>query len=417
VLFVYNAVLFWGFLSCLFATAVYLFLFSGWIASRDWRPAPRLLLFAAAAAGLFLLHAFAFGLYGLSVASYEVGRRLEDRRLPLRSAASYASMCLHFVPGLALWYVSLGNVGSAYTAYGSPVAKLYALLAPATFGMQPTALDLVAWVAVALALILLVAKRALRLAPEMRLPLAAMAAAAILMPNVANGSWLADIRLPAVLPFVLIAATRLELPERRLRLALAAAALILFGLRIGAVSQSWRDYDRWFGEFRSASSVIEPGARLLIVESPAGDAPVPLPGLSPLLATVQPPLFWHMGALAVIDRAAFFPYLFTEASPIDVTPANKDIAQSSSVPITPEELAQSADPAIAKSLYREPDIYGQLPHWRDWPRRFDYVLWLDPGRAPHPEPPQLRLLKSGAVFELYRVVNSGPAAKHAADGR
>ncbi len=31
VLFIYNAVLFWGFLSCLFAIAVYLFAFSGWI--------------------------------------------------------------------------------------------------------------------------------------------------------------------------------------------------------------------------------------------------------------------------------------------------------------------------------------------------------------------------------------------------
>jgi hypothetical protein len=33
VLFVYNAALYWGFLNCLFATAAYLFAFSGWIAT------------------------------------------------------------------------------------------------------------------------------------------------------------------------------------------------------------------------------------------------------------------------------------------------------------------------------------------------------------------------------------------------
>ncbi len=78
VLFIYNAVLFWGFLGCLFAIAVYLFTFSCWIATREWPTAPRILFFSAAGAVLFLLHLFAFGLYGLSVFTYEVGCRLKD---------------------------------------------------------------------------------------------------------------------------------------------------------------------------------------------------------------------------------------------------------------------------------------------------------------------------------------------------
>ena len=101
VLFVYNAVLFWGFLSCLFASAVYLFAFSGWIASRNWRLLPRILVFSAVATALFLLHAFAFGLYGLSVASYELARRFEGRRLPLTALGSYTSVGLQFIPGLS----------------------------------------------------------------------------------------------------------------------------------------------------------------------------------------------------------------------------------------------------------------------------------------------------------------------------
>ncbi len=35
----------------------------------------------------------------------------------------------------------------------------------------------------------------------------------------------------------------------------------------------------------------------------------------PCLGKLQPVVFWHMGALAVIDRSAVYPYLFTEATP------------------------------------------------------------------------------------------------------
>ncbi len=56
ILFVYNAALFWGFVNCLFATGIYLFAFSGWIATRHWRTGPRLLTFSAVASLLLLLH-------------------------------------------------------------------------------------------------------------------------------------------------------------------------------------------------------------------------------------------------------------------------------------------------------------------------------------------------------------------------
>jgi hypothetical protein len=80
VLFVYNAELFWGF-PTLFATGVYLFAFGGWIATRHWRAGPRIPCFSAVATLLCLLHLFAFGLYALSVVSYELGTRASLRRM------------------------------------------------------------------------------------------------------------------------------------------------------------------------------------------------------------------------------------------------------------------------------------------------------------------------------------------------
>jgi hypothetical protein len=404
VLFVYNAVLFWGFLGCLFASAIYLFAFSGWIASRNWRLLSRILVFSAVAAALFLLHAFAFGLYGLSVASYELGRRFEGRKLPLRSLVCYTLVCLQFIPGLFLWYLSLGNVQSAYTAYGGLTSKLYAVASPVTFGVQPAMLDKITWLAVAITLMFSVTRRALRIVLEMRLPLAAMVVVAILMPNFVNGSWGADFRLPVILPFVLLASTQLEATSKPLLRGLSLAMIVLFGLRIVAVSRSWHDYDRWFDEFRRASAVISPGSRLLIVETPLIDKRPQLSGVPIFSASLQPQIFHHMGALAVIDRSAFFPYLFTGPTTVHMTPVNQTVSQTVSDPITPDELVRSANPATAKSTYSEPDIYGQLPHWRDWPRTFDYVLWMDFGEIPKPELQELRLVERGSLFTLYKVV-------------
>src|SRR5580693_1873812 len=106
VLFVYNAELFWGF-PTLFATGVYLFAFGGWIATRHWRAGARILSFSAFATLLCLLHLFAFGLYGLSVISYEFGSRASLRRMSLSSMIEWSAVCLQFVPGFLICYASL----------------------------------------------------------------------------------------------------------------------------------------------------------------------------------------------------------------------------------------------------------------------------------------------------------------------
>ena len=409
VLFVYNAVLFWGFLSCLFAIAVYLFMFGGWIASREWRVLPRILLFSAAGALLFLLHVFAFGLYGLSVLSYEIGRRLEGGRLPVKSLASLAVVGLQFLPGLLLWYASLGEVGAVYTAYGSLANKLYALFAPVNFGVFAAPFDRVMWLAVAVFLLLAAKRGALKLVPGMGLPLAALLLATVLMPHYANGSALADIRLPVTLPFVILASTQFTVSRKWLPRLLGGVALVGFGLRIWTVSESWRDYDHSFNEFRAASAVIAPGARLLIVGADIRESNmIPpdkarLPGVPSVLATLQPVVFWQLGALAVIDRSAFFPYLFTEATPLGVTPRNRELS-GWGMPVTPEDLAKSADPASANSFDDLHDLNGQRMYWRNWPQTFDYVLWIDFGGMPEPRFTQLRPLAAGRVFKIYQIV-------------
>ena len=417
-LFVYNAVLFWGFLNCLFGIGACLFALSGWIASREWRMAPRILLFAAVAGALLLLHLFAFGLYGLSVALYEIGERLRERRLSLLSLLSLVAAGLQFLPGLALWYVSLERAGSTVTTYGRLADKFYALISPFAFGYVPAPLDGAVGLLGFAFLVFGLLTRSLILAPQFWLLLPALFVVAAAMPNVLSGSWGADMRLPVALVFLLIAGVRvhehglasgndnraLSQPVKALFAALAAC---LLGLRIWSVTQSWRDYDRQFAEFRSASAVLAPGSRLLIVEALSGGRQ-PLPGVPAAFAVLQRVAFIHMAALSVIDRSAFVPYMFTGWTTIEVAPRNRKIAQRVGLPATPEELRKSADPDARNGLDTGPDIYGERPYWRDWPDHFDFVLWIDFGVRPQRVPRRLHPVAQGSFFEIYRVERGAP---------
>jgi hypothetical protein len=243
----------------------------------------------------------------------------------------------------------------------------------------------------------------------MRLPLAAMLVTAVLMPYYANGSALADIRVPVTLPFVILASTQFAVSRKGLARLLGGVALFGFGLRIWTVAESWKDYDRWFNEFRAASSVIAPGARLLVVQATIAEGnTIPqdkerLPSVPALLGKLQPVVFWHMGALAVIDRSVLFPYIFTQPTPLDVTPRNQEVL-GWGLPVTPEDLAKSVYPGVAKSLDSLRDISGRHLFWSDWPQAFDYVLWIDFTGMPKPVLPQLRPLASGGVFEIYQII-------------
>jgi hypothetical protein len=403
-LFLYNAALFWGFLNCLLGIGLFLFAFSGWIASRHWRAARRIAVFTVVASALLIVHLFAFCLYALAVGSYEFGRWLTGGDRSLRSFLALCSDGLQFIPGLLLWKASLANFEVAsYIAYGDLAAKAYALQAPFAFGPTAIPLDRVMLIFSLAFLVVAIIGQSIKLSREMRLPLIAMVAAAAAMPTWLSSSWLSDIRLPVVLPFVLIAAMRVDSSRFRTVGWFAAVAVILLGVRVWAISETWRDADQQFAEFRVASRAIAPGARLLIV----GDDPTngrPVPGVPPVLAVQREEIFSHMAALAVIDRAAFIPSLFTGSNPVRPTARNAGLFHTQTTPLAPEALALSMTREQMRSLDMRPNFLGKRQYWGDWPQNFDFVLWLDFGQTPTPELAPLRLAASGGVFRLYRVI-------------
>jgi hypothetical protein len=402
-LFLYNAALFWGFLNCLFGIGMFLLAFSGWISSRDWRTALRILAFSVIASLLLILHLFAFCLYALAVGSYELGQRLRERPVSLRGFLRLCAAGLQFAPGLLLWLASLANSGPSYNEYGGLGAKVYALQAPFTFGPEAVPFDKVLLIFSFAFLTMAIAVRALKLAPEMRPVLVAMIVAAAAMPTWMSGSWLADIRLPVALPFLLIAGARLDAPRLRALRWFAAVALVLLGIRVWAVTQDWRDVNHRFAEFRAASEVITPGARLLIVDGTA-KAGGHIDGVPSFLAERWKETFTHLAALAVIDRAAFFPYLFSGWTSVAPAARNAGLFVTEAVPLTASQFWEGAAAAPADPTSERSELSSDPPYWSNWPKHFDFVLWIDFGPAPEPGRAPLQTVAQGSFFRIFRVV-------------
>ena len=395
-LFLYNHLLIMGFLNYLFAVGLALLLFAGWIASEG-RPAwIRLVLFPAALIGLYFAHLFALGVYGVRVAGYELARAWPDLRDHWKRAVrNRLAVAWQFVPvGLLVLATMPGGGGQSYY-YGPLLQKIKALWSPALTYLKP--IDLGIFLFAAALLIAGLATRRLVPARGMRLPLAILVLLAVVMPFKMEGAWghiwYADLRLPIVIALLLVAGLRPRDVAPKTMMVVICAGLVLFAGRIYDVSSEWRRVDRDFAEFRAASGVIEPGASLLPVQKqnvPLADG-----------ETRFDHAYWHMPVMAVVDRSAFVPTLFTDPAkqPVRAAPGRVAMDTKFGAPIELALLVESAHggQAVAGGA-------GMQPFWEDWPRRYDYVLITHFGATGNPLPGRLAPVHAGSFFDIYRVV-------------
>ena len=402
-LFVYNAALYWGFLNFLFGFGVALLGFGGWVASERWQTIKRVAVFSVIASLIFILHLFALGIYGLLVGSYELGNMLANRRWSPKSIVAEAAKFAQFGPVVLLWLASLSTSGPSYTYYGGVTAKIYALGAPMAF--VPNVL-IGTGCSVLMMCLLYIGWRngALKLSPAMRLPILAMIVAAALMPNALMGSWATDIRLPVALPFVLIASTRLDIRRQRVVGLLAALALVFLGIRVYALTLTWRDADSRFAEFRAVSRVIPRSAPVLIVESDIADKDRHVDGIPLALSSLEYVHFIHMPSLAVMDRDVFIPYQFTGWTTIKPALGNAGMFMTQGLPLKPAELVESVSPDGRKRYIQFRNLAGETHYALDWPDKFDYVLWIDFGERRELFPERLKLVASGSFFKFYQIL-------------
>ncbi|MDH5798165.1 MAG: hypothetical protein OEZ19_06340 [Paracoccaceae bacterium] len=394
-LFLYNHLLIMGFLNYLFATGCALLLFAGWIASEGKPAWIRLVLFPAALIGLFFAHLFALGVYGVCVAGYELSRAWPDLRADWKTAVrSRIAMAWQFLPVAALVLATMPPGGGRSFYYGPLLQKVKALWSPMLAYLKP--IDLGIFIFVAAVLIGGLATRRLVLTRHLRLPIILLTLLALAMPFQMEGAWghiwYTDLRLPTIIALLLVAGLRPRNVGPKLLVTIAAAGFVLFAGRIYDTTSEWRRVDSHFDEFRAALHVIEPGATILPVQK----QDVPLPEGE----TRFDHAYWHMPVLAVIDRSAFVPTLFTDPTKQPVRAARSREIMDSYFG-APIELALLVDAATGGNAVA--GGIGMQPYWEDWPSRYDYVLITHFGAKGNPLPEILTPVQEGSFFDIYQV--------------
>jgi hypothetical protein len=356
---------------------------------------------------LLIIHAMAFAFYVTLIAAVTLGPKLG----PLKSAGGLrdgirraAITCLPILVPLALFLLFAPKLPGSKSWAGPAVAWQHArnagqAMATAFLTYRFTVDALFAGV-----LVLPVLLGALTRRIETHAGLLLMAGLFAILSNfmpreIGYTGWI-DKRLPPMAVLMFVASVRPTIPStvgwQRAALALTFLAATA---RTAWVSRIWIARQ---ADFASVERALE--------QVPSGAAVLPLEHLPSAQDMKQAPLgryllrgypnYGNVAALAIVERHAFIPTLFTAAGkhPIRVLPPWDEIAVAEGSIASVDQLA---DPQAIP-------LFPYLAHWRD---RFDFLLVvcadLPNERGPLPSLPGLRLVSDQSFAKLYRIEKPG----------
>ena len=144
---------------------------------------------------------------------------------------------------------------------------------------------------------------------------------------------------------------------------------------------------------RQVISAMPKGIRLLTIDAS---------GTRNLTPSNSVHVSYHASLVAVIDRDAFAPTLFTGEVVVKPAPALK--ASSTPLAYPYPDLDQFVDGyGRADPTAEIPTGGGGRVYWYGWERKFDYVLVMHYGNRPTTLPAILQLVASSKVADLYSI--------------
>ncbi|MEP9387074.1 hypothetical protein [Mesorhizobium sp. KR9-304] len=353
----FNQNMQWGFVNFAVSTGLALIGFALWIRSGpSWR---RTFAFAPFGVLLALGHALGFLLLGYlvllwEIASYAAGQRGSPadflRQLATKDAAA-------MVPGLLVVLIATGGAeqlpqaGVINFALGQKIDSLWsgaAFFSPSLAKLVTIVLVCVFWLGLR--------RGVLAMEPRMVWVCGGLLALIVALPTTVLGIWGLQFRYQAVLIILAAASVRVAPGHDRLARQVAVAATLLLAAVYANGAFQMARIDGFARANRDLLAGVSEGARVLSAGHEEAD---------PLLA-------FHAAAIAVIERSAYVPNLFTNTSPVGVRPEMRAFHMPQAWPLLEAQLAASAslEPPGSANGYWSPEYYY------GWPRHWDYVVYF-----------------------------------------
>jgi len=375
----YNGSLLYGFLNFSISLGVALLLAAAWLRWRDKNPVWAIVLAMLGTPLLFACHLMGLVFFGLLIGGAEIAGVYRERNVAAVVRRGLVVMLVFAVPAGLYAISDLRQLGgdAVFLALG---AKLAGLMTP--FVNYDGRLDLfAAVVAVGLPLVGLVLRRGTMPAPAacaMVLVLIAFLAA----PFAWKQTYGLDTRFAVMLGFILFAGF---VPARwplRMRAVAGAGLLLVFAARMALLTTAWASQAVDLADLRAVLAPVRPGQAVYVAEAGLREAPAYWAAnphwrlLSNGVRTDE-----HLGALALIEHRAYWPFEFDAASqqPLETREPYRALA---------DRVGHLPDRAEAAAA----DVCG-----------FDYVLLTGADAVPALPGVRFRLLSQSGFAALYAI--------------
>ena len=354
-----HALFLLGFLN--FGLSVGLSMLAGaaWFRFRERWPVATVAGAVVAACLLFFCHLMGVAFFLLLVGACEAERCWAERSV-LRRAAAVAVV----VAAPAALYVSTALHGTGgptiFASWG--VKGRFAIYPVLNYALW---LDVATAVLIAGVVIAGVATGRLLVPLRWRVVLGVLLVLFAVAPVTVKGLSYVDARFSVLLALGLFAGLQpIRVPRRMAALVGAGALALLLG-RTALVGSLWHEYDAEVTDVRAVIAGIEPGARVLPVwGEPAA------PGLSGRLMADGTMVDWHLPAVVMIDRRAFWPYMFAD-------PGQQPVRWLGDYATLARDTPGLVRPRMLSGV--QPPDAAEFPLWQTWQARYDYVLLIEIG--------------------------------------
>lgn len=391
--FLYNFILFFGFMNYLVGVGVMLWAAAIWVGCAQWAPPLRSAIGAGLAILLLFSHLESFGLFALVAAGFELYHAWE---IGLANRAAIvrrlAWMALPFVITLLVFVgvsPTAGEANRSVEYYGwwgwKPLVAFRSLRTSVPW------LDALTLGPLAVACGVMLARGRVGIAVRAVPSVLLLVVAFIVMPYGLFGSLYADARIPVAIMFVLIAVTNCAPGQAACDRALIIGALSLLAVRSVVLTWDWMRSDRVIAQFQDAFDRIPDGAVLWVVRTAQNPSLAWKNGAE--LDYWRPPTK-HLVSLAAIGRSIFVPSTWADPAkqPITLTPAysNTGGLQTAGPPLV--TTADDLDRWIHRMKQAVPD--PRVPH---------YLVLLSPDGLKGGLPASVELVSHAQTFDLLRL--------------